>query len=124
MSKKQVKQKPRKSLTVRRTVAREPYPSPLYNEYPPKEPSVNRSSGPVARFGGGLPAAWFRINQVVATPATVCESKQAKIVGVEWGPSHGRARTDCSGWLYWLVEVGQLGEAWAAGESELLKWKW
>lgn len=87
--------------------------------------SKNKKPTPPApvRADPVLPAAWFRINQVVATPATVCESKEARIVGVEWGPLHGRARTDCSGWLYWLVEVGQLGEAWAAGESELLKWK-
>ncbi len=68
------------------------------------------------------PAMKFEVGQVVATPAAVCESRKARIVGVEWGPQHGRAKTDCSGWLYWLVEVGCGGSPWAAGESELLKW--
>jgi hypothetical protein len=101
------------------------------------------------------PKRQFEIGQVVTTPVSVCESQKAKIVGVEWGPQHGKAKADCSGWLYWLVEmvlpepdplvelakemaskhslllfakrsesayVMRGGPAWAAGETELLKW--
>lgn len=100
----------------------------------------------------GKPFKQFEIGQVVAVPVAVCESQKARIVGVEWGPQNGKPKTDCSGWLYWLVEVtvpdltelakqkfaaGQVllfpvrlercyidkgGSPWAAGEAELLKW--
>lgn len=65
----------------------------------------------------------FHVGQIVATEVAVCESGVARIVGMEWGPQNEKAKTDCSGWLYWLVEVCQGGPAWAAGESELLKWE-
>lgn len=47
----------------------------------------------------------FKIGQVVACPVAVCESGRARIVGVEWGPQNDRPKADCSGWLYWLVEM-------------------
>ena len=73
---------------------------------------------------------------MVDCPVAVCESGKARIVGVEWGPQFARGKADCSGWLYWLVEVTFVppiasldgywkqkgGSPWAAGESELLTW--
>lgn len=76
------------------------------------------------------PQPAFRVKQVIAVPVEVCESKQAKIWAVEWGPDLKWARTDT--WFYRLMELDRDGNERNAGghvirdftanEHELHRW--
>lgn len=69
------------------------------------------------------PRQHFDINEVVRVPVTVCESKQARVVGSEWGPS--MLRKGGPGWVYLLVEVAMPygATAWQATEDEIAGWQ-
>lgn len=55
------------------------------------------------------PQPAFNIKQVVTVPVDVCESGQARIWGIEWGPDLKWARTDT--WFYRLAELDRDGNS-------------
>lgn len=66
------------------------------------------------------PPQQFNIGDIVSVPAEVHPSRQARIVGCEFGNSYSRKTNH--GWVYYLA-FAEGGMAWEASEGELVKWQ-
>lgn len=78
----------------------------------------------------------FELGRTVLVPLEVAETKQARVVGVEWGPGNVFVRHKATGWLYtlafvpvdgfptndrgWLIPSSQ---GFLASEEEIERWQ-